>query len=228
MNPAFDVQKAITQKVGEIAQTADDFPGVIIIHNIQEKFNKVEYMSPRGAKILGVKLEELRKMGAEYYSKFFNEEDAKDYVPKMIDMVERNNENEIYSFFQQVRSSASQPWAWYISSTRILMKDDLNRPLLSITFAVPIDPLHHLTNKVSRLLDENNFLRAHFEEFTKLTKREREVMKQFALGKSASDISKNLHIAAETVKTHRKNIYQKLNIKSAYELLDYARAFDLI
>lgn len=228
MSLSTDNEKAIAQKVKEIAATADDFPGVVIIHNIQEKFNKVEYMSARGARILGVELEELRHMGADYHTRFFNEDDAKDYVPKMLEMVERNNENVIYSFFQQVRSSPSHPWSWYTSSTRILLKDASGAPLLSITFAVPIDPVHHLTNKVSRLLDENNFLRAHMKEFSSLTRREKEVMREFANGKSSSEISDVLHLAVDTIKTHRKNIYGKLRIKSGYELLEYARAFDMV
>jgi DNA-binding CsgD family transcriptional regulator len=223
-----DIEKQISQKVEQISQAANEFPGVVIIHNIQEKFNKIEYMSPRGANILGLSLDELKTLGADYYTRFFNEEDAKDYVPKMIEMVQRNNEDEIYSFFQQVRRSSSHPWTWYHSSTRILMKDENSQPLLSITFAVPIDPVHHLTNKVSRLLDENNFLRLHFNEFASLTKREKEIVKQLAKGESSAQIAKQSHISVDTLKTHRKNIYKKLNIKTAYQLLEYARAFDLL
>lgn len=223
-----ETQKLIAQKIKEIEPAANQFPGVVIIHNIQANFNKIEYMSPRGANILGISLEELKSLGADYHVRFFNEEDAKDYVPKMIEMVKLNDENAIYSFFQQVRRSELCPWVWHHSSTRILLKDDNNQPLLSITFAVPIDPENHLTNKVSRLLDENNFLRKHFKEFSRLTNREKELVKQLASGKSATQISKLLHINSETVKTHRKNIYRKLDIRSSFELLQYARAFDLV
>jgi len=220
--------KIISEKVAEIAKIADDFPGVVIVHNIQLQFNKTEYMSPRGRKILGLTKEDVDKLGADYFSKYFNEEDAKDYLPKLYDMVQRNNMDQVYSYFQQVRPSPSHPWQWYISSVKILLRDDKGLPLLCITFAVPVDPLHHVTNKVSRLLDENNFLRLHFKEFATLTKREKEIMKQLAKDQSASQIAKSLHITVDTVKTHRKNIYQKLNISSSFGLLEYARAFDLV
>lgn len=228
MNPSTDSESLVNTKIEEIAKTADLFPGVVIIHNIQDQFNKVEYMSPRGAKMLGVSLKELRKLGKEYYTRFFNEDEVKDYLPKMLEMINRNNADEVYSFFQQVRKSPLESWLWYHSSTRILLKDKNQKPLLSITFAVPIDPASHLTNKVTRLLEENNFLRAKIKEFSRLTEREKEIAGLLASGESSSSIGKKLNIATETVKTHRKNIYQKLKIKSAFELLEYARAFDLV
>lgn len=221
-------QQLIAKKIAEIHPVADQFPGVIIIHNICENFNKVEYMSPRGLSILGITLEELKNMHTDYHSSFFNEDDAKDYVPKLLEMIKRNKEDEIYTFFQQVRASEKHPWQWHISSTKILLKDDAGVPLLAIFFAVPIDPLHHFTSKVQRLLDENNFLRSNLKTFTTLSRREKELVKHLALGHTSSEIAQKLHIAADTVKTHRKNIYKKLNINSVHELLQYARAFDLV
>jgi DNA-binding CsgD family transcriptional regulator len=221
-------EKAIAGKVAEIAKTADEYPGIIIIHNIQEEFNKTEFMSTRGRKILGLSTRDVSELGADYFTRFFNIEDARDYNPKMLEMVKKNNLDTVYSFFQQVRPAIDQPYAWYHSSTKLLMRDSKGMPLLAITMAVPIDPKHHITNKVSRLLEENNFLRLHITEFASLTKREKEILVQLARGKTSAYIAKNFHITVDTIKTHRKNIYQKLKIKTAYEISEYARAFDLI
>jgi DNA-binding CsgD family transcriptional regulator len=167
-------------------------------------------------------------LGKDYYSRFFNEDDAKNYVPKMIEMMERNNPEEIYSFFQQVRSSPAEPWSWYLSSSRILLNDHHNKPLLLITFAVPIDPLQNLTSKVSRVLEENDFVRHNLKKFSTLSKREKEIAKQLALGGETARIAESLHISIDTLKTHRKNIYKKLHINSIADLLHFARAFELI
>ncbi|PBQ32071.1 helix-turn-helix transcriptional regulator [Sphingobacteriaceae bacterium] len=220
--------KKIENKISEISAVADQFPGVVIIHNVRDQFGRVEYISERGVKSLGLSIEKIKNLGADYHKKFFNEEDAKDYVPKMYDLIQKNEEDEIFSFFQQVRPSDKHEWEWHLSSSKILLRDEDNLPLLSITFAVPIDPLHHVTHKVSRLLEENNFLRANIKHYSKLSDREREVMKNLATGLTAVKIAEKLHITTETVKTHRKNIYQKLNIKSSFELSEYARAFDLV
>lgn len=223
-----DTNCSVTKKIAEIHAVADDFPGIIIIHNIQADFNKVEYMSPRGLAILAISLEELRAMGDAYFPRFFNMEDANEYLPKFLELMQQNDMSKVYSFFQQVRRSPSEPWQWYSSSVKILARDEAGKALLSVTFAVPVNPLHHLSHKTSRLLEENNFLRRHFKEFSSLTLREKEIARELALGLSAAEVSEKLHITFDTVKTHRKNIYRKLNIGTAHQLQEYARAFDLI
>lgn len=221
-----DLEERIRQKIDGIAAVADELPGVLLIHNLRKQM-AVEYMSPRGVQHLGVSLQQLREMGAEYYNTFFNPEDVKDYVPKVIAFIEENNDG-IVSFFQQVRARKGDPWTWHFSTTKIFMRDGAGAPVLTITMAYPIDPLHHVTTKVARLLDENNFLRKHYHRFSKLSGREQEVLKLMSLGLSASETAAELCISVTTVETHRRNIKQKLDTNSFFELTQYARAFDLI
>ncbi len=56
----------------------------------------------------------------------------------------------------------------------------------------------------------------------KLTDREFEVFQLIGQGKSTKDIAAGLHLSAKTVEVHRINIKQKLNLKSAPELIRYA------
>jgi len=56
----------------------------------------------------------------------------------------------------------------------------------------------------------------------KLTDREFEVFQLIGQGKSTKEIATGLHLSAKTVEVHRINIKQKLNLKSAPELIRYA------
>ncbi|MGV3508387.1 MAG: response regulator transcription factor [Sphingobacteriaceae bacterium] len=216
----------MAKRIAEIDKVASDFPGVIIIHNVEDF--SISYLSPRGLSQLGMTLEEARLMTSEeYHSKYFNEDDAKDYVPKLRALLEENTDESI-SYFQQVRIDQNLEWTWHFSTTRIFMRDENGNPFLSITTASPIDPRHHLTAKVQRLLDENNFLKKHYIEFSALTRRERNILKLIALGMSSSEIAVQIFISIATVDTHRRNIRRKLKANSSYELAQYARAFDLI
>lgn len=186
-------------------------------------------MSPRGLAALGITMEEIRLLSSdEYHSRFFNAEDAKDYVPKLFELVKSNDDQNIISFFQQVRPSATEDYSWHFSTTKIFMRDSEGNPLLIITMAYPVDAQHHITNKVARLLEENNFLRNNLYNFNKLTRREREILRWTALGKNSGEIANKLHISQNTVETHRRNIKKKLNVDSIYDISMYARAFDLI
>lgn len=217
----------ISESIAEIATVADKLPGVVIIHDLRDW--SVAWMSARGLAELNATLEEITGLTSqEYYSRYFNEEDSKDYAPKVLSLMERNIANEICTQFQQVRLHAHTDWRWHMASTMVLLRDDGGKPLLAVTLAFPIDTMHHMTAKAERLLEENNFLRRNFNQFAKLGKREREVLKYLALGKNAQETADAMFIALGTVETHRKNIRRKLNTPSYFELTQYARAFDLI
>jgi len=62
----------------------------------------------------------------------------------------------------------------------------------------------------------------HFQEFGQgiLTEREQSVVKMILLGHSSNSIALNLGISLSTVKSHRRNIYAKMNISSQAELFN--------
>ncbi|WP_207434171.1 PAS and helix-turn-helix domain-containing protein [Sabulibacter ruber] len=221
-------RQIIEERISGIAAIADHLPGVIIIHNIKRNLT-VEYMSPRGLQQIGVTLEELQQMGAEFHTRFFNPSESADYVPKLINgLLQRNDEKEVLSFFQHVRFKEQEDWMLHLSTVKIFMRDEDGLPLLTITLAITVDPMHHLTSKINRIIDENAFLRQHYQNFSQLGSREREVLKLVALGKSSHEIADEMCISEKTVNTHRRNIKLKLGTHSSFDLNQYARAFDLI
>ena len=217
----------IKEAVAKIAATADQLPGVLTIHDLRNW--TIVYMSKMGLQSINKKIEDIvGQTSAEYHEQYFNEDDAKDYVPRIKDLLERNNNDEIVTYFQQVRFARDSEWQWHMSSVRILTRNNEGLPLLAIVISFPIDAMHHMAAKAGRLLEENNFLRKNISQYTRLSKREREILRLMALGRSSSETAEALFIACTTVETHRKNIRQKLGTNSYFEICQYARAFDLI
>lgn len=221
-----DAEQFISDKIAEIAAFAEEYPGVVIIFGADAR--RVLYMSERGLRQLGVTLPELTAMGDNYYNKYFNADEAHEYVPKVVELLERNNLNYSVTFFQQVRTGPSLEFVWHLSTVRVLAQDAAGQPLLLICFSTPIDRQSHITTKVQRLLDENTFLRQHTATFSSLTQREREVLGCLALGRTSHEIAATFHISTQTADTHRRNIRQKLGAASSFDLGQYARAFNLI
>jgi DNA-binding CsgD family transcriptional regulator len=222
----YSLKQGIAQHIAAIEAVASALPGVVIIHKLPDL--SVVYMSPKGLELLEVDLQEIIRMGPDYHSRFFNAEDSLEYVPKLLGLLEGNNEQESFSFFQQVRGLNQTEWTWYLSSIKILMRNEEGKPLLAITFAVPVNTEHPINSKVARLLDENTFLRQHHHHFARLSKREQEVLKLLGLGKSSNEIARELFISISTADTHRRNIKNKLKASSSFDLHQYARAFNLI
>jgi len=61
-----------------------------------------------------------------------------------------------------------------------------------------------------------------------LTPREREIIRQVALGLRNAEVGKKLFISEQTVKTHLNNIFQKLGIRDRVELTLYAARVGII
>ena len=86
----------------------------------------------------------------------------------------------------------------------------------------------YFSEKVSQIIFENFYNKSVKKKApsdkagTKLSKRELEILKLFAEGKTSQEISDELHISIKTADTHRYNIMQKLQLKNTAELVKYA------
>lgn len=99
---------------------------------------------------------------------------------------------------------------------------------------------NNLVNSINRVIfgKENvwmypqNTISDPIKDFFKLTygltKREIEIIQLLSNGMENESISEKLFLSYHTVKTHRKNIYEKLKIKTIRELLNFARKNNMI
>lgn len=74
-----------------------------------------------------------------------------------------------------------------------------------------------ISAKVNKWLENPEMI----EQATPLTKRERQILKLIADGKTSQQIANSLKISKYTVDTHRKNIHKKLDIKTNTGLVKY-------
>ena len=58
------------------------------------------------------------------------------------------------------------------------------------------------------------------KEFNLLTVREREVLEQLAKGQRYKEIADNLNLSIETIRTHVRNLYEKLQVSSRTDALN--------
>ncbi len=219
-------QNGFDKSLSDLRKVADLFPGAIIIHKLID--TSVVYMNPWGLAYFNTTLKELQDLNATYHDIYFNAEDGKDYGPKLYGLLERNNNDEFVTYFQQVRKSAKDDYVWFLASTKVFFRSEDGKPSHIISTSLPVDAEHNLAAKVQRMLDENNLLRRQQHVFNSLAKREKEILHLMALGNSSTDIADKLNIAETTVKTHRRNIKAKLNAENNYDIVRFAQAFNVI
>lgn len=220
------MDKTFTQKLSEIQSIADDLPSALIIHEVETL--QIVYMNSVGLDILGTTLDELQAIGPDaYYVKYFNTEDSNEYVPKILHLIKSKTQEQV-SYFQQVRVPDNPEWQLFVSNTKVFARNDAGDATYMLTIASRLDPVHHITTKVNRLMNENAFLRHNNLLFLTLTRREKEILKYIAMGMSSAEISAKLFIAPATAETHRKNIKNKLHLKNNYDAVMFAQAYNLV
>lgn len=61
-----------------------------------------------------------------------------------------------------------------------------------------------------------------------LTKREKEILKMIADGKTSNNIAEKLYLSPLTIETHRRNLMQKFEVNNAAEMIKVASKYEMI
>jgi DNA-binding NarL/FixJ family response regulator len=103
-----------------------------------------------------------------------------------------------------------------------LMKNEDAAEIISVVRHVMNDGTHYSNEIVSILKDELKREKSKSTAAAELSKRELEIIKLICQEFSSVEIAEKLFISKATVDVHRKNIVQKLEIKSIVGLIRFA------
>lgn len=110
---------------------------------------------------------------------------------------------------------------WYISNSKLYGENSI----ISMTNA--LDYLRDFRYRLGKMLDDSHFLRDNLSKYDTLSARERELVRLLAKDHTIAEAAKKLGITEQTAKTHRKNIYRKLQITNLCELIRYAYVYGM-
>lgn len=77
------------------------------------------------------------------------------------------------------------------------------------------------------LLEKSQFMTQNIDKFALLTNREKQIVGSYASGLNHVQSAEKLNVSVHTVRTHWRNIKQKLNMQSGAQILHFARAFNI-
>ncbi|SFD65627.1 helix-turn-helix domain-containing protein [Flavobacterium phragmitis] len=83
------------------------------------------------------------------------------------------------------------------------------------------EELYFYLKQIKQLLNNRNFLLNHYHLFSLLTSQEKIILEKIIDGHESRQIADLLFVTVDTIKTHRKNIFQKLKVRRFTELLPY-------
>lgn len=88
---------------------------------------------------------------------------------------------------------------------------------------------NYFSEEIKQKYLESSFNRTNSNEYVpELSRREKDVLKLILEEYTTKEIAEELHISQNTVESHRKNIFSKLNVKNIAGVVKYALENDLL
>jgi len=209
----------ILSKTNSLDMISELIPGWLYLNSIHDF--SITYMCPRMERECGISREIVYKSGKPIIDHFSHPETTNRVIPMIKDFIDRKDYNEILGLFQQVKTLNSD-YNWYYTSLKLLEGTDC-----TIAITNKIDSFRDFNEKLETILNENIFIKSNLTKYDMLTIREKEIIPYLVLGKSHVQIADTLNISELTVKTHRQNIYKKLEISHVCDLIKFAGAFGI-
>ncbi len=222
----FTLERKISKNEFSIEAVGNYLPGNILVTDLNQL--STEYMNSNGCNILGHNVEELQELGSDYYQRFFVPEEIGLVISTYQHMQQQQDVSGIYNFAHRVEAVSNTGYKWYFASAKLMYSPGQPVADKMLLIVNEVNSLGNIAKKINSVLEESDWMKQHFKKFCRLSKREKEIIGLLVSGKNSSQISEIFNLSRLTVNTHRRNIKQKLEIKTFSELYKFAIVFNLI
>ena len=131
-----------------------------------------------------------------------------------------------FSDLEEAKSHSEQ--VKHVKLPKFACQTHANTDSIAIDLNIDTNDLPCFLTSMKQMEIDNQFVQDHLNQYNTLTFREIEVLKLIVNGKTNKQIGQSLFIEESSVKSHRKNIKQKLNITSSFDIYQFARCFRLV
>lgn len=222
------------EKIKAMGVMLKSLPSVLYILDYQTK--KYLYVSDNCEKITGYTTEQLLSGGNSFFISKIHPDDLKIYSNKIFGEIVNYTTSQDREKITNTRFSLNyrfkrgdNEYIHLLQQYEIVELNNEQLPLLAIGFATDISG-HKSDNKVAYSIstfDKNKgFTKVISDSFTpietKVSEREKEIIKELMSGKNSKEIATKLSISLYTVNAHRRNILIKTGCRTTAELISYS------
>ncbi len=168
-------------------------------------------------KVLGYK-KSTRKIPEEIMLSIYHPND-KDYLKELKAYLRENRKGTFTAVykFRDVHNN----YIWLCTSANIFRRTP-NESIFEIV-GVSINLTDQITyDKNLKVLSKEKLKQVNQEQVSKITLREKEILKYFANGHKTKEIADKLGLSFHTISNHRKNILRKLELKNLAAMVNFA------
>ncbi|MCJ8320164.1 MAG: helix-turn-helix transcriptional regulator [Colwellia sp.] len=141
-------------------------------------------------------------------------------ITKIKSFSEENDKHSLCSYYQLYDVENEQQW---VASSKMITGDN---EFFSISYL--LKDFSEFGAYIHKMLDTTLADVNAWRRFQSLSKQEKNILQLLGNGMTSKEIAILYNISNHTVRTHRRNIYEKINVKNLHDLIRFADAFQLI
>jgi len=222
------------QKLRELDEFLPPMQSFFIVTNTSKQI--YEFVSKNFEHTLGLSVEKMTTEGIKYWFSHFDPEILPVFLSMLEDLmnftmtkVKKKDRHKLsYTWNIRVKNSKDE-YVNIVEHQTPIYFDGEGKPIIGITHCSLIDEKNKrpIIASIKILNDKNEYETLFYKNYSQLllsaavTSREQDIIRLISLNNSSKEIAAKLSISIHTVHTHRKNILNKLNLKTSSELVTY-------
>ncbi len=214
------LEQGVLKKMYTFEEIADILPGIVHINSMNDF--AIRFINKYGQQKFDVPIEFIIAEGENFLKQIFEPGAIEVFSKPLIHMIKEDDDSKVVSFFQKVKPSKNSDFIWLLTTSKILRS---SKEFISVSQEV--SGINSSVRAIAKVLDDNLYLRINLKKFETLTIREKQILKLVAQGLTTNKVAERLFISPQTVKTHRKRIIQKLDLKKVTDWERFTHAFEL-
>jgi len=209
--------KTLKKELEYYKKILDSIPAIIYVNELKQSGDissfKNEWMNQRGYDFLECTREEIELIGFDFFKEMIHPVDLQHLSVGSKKICTLTPESDTTTILR-IKSKIQGDYRWFFCTKAVLEIFDNGTMRKTLTVASEIkemvDPDHQISLALKEILRQNNRLKE-----LNITKREFDVLRQIAQGKTNDEIAKIFNISIHTAKKHRTHLIQKTCTKNS-------------
>ena len=204
-------------RIQSLESLLNNVPAMLYTH--QNSTKTINWCNRYMEDVTGYTMAEMNGMGLEFFKKVMHPDDFDLAVVAQQSFKENKN---IFGGVLRFRKRGTDNWCWLAGIAIPFTRDEQGKVkeviCAFVDMSLAMDTNDQLTEAMLDVMR-----RKHEDLISKLTPRERDILKLTVKGLNNKEIAATLNLSRYTIETHRKNIRIKLKVRNTTELIALAR-----
>lgn len=217
LNALLKENELLKTRIQSLESLLNNVPAMLYTH--QNSSKTINWCNRYMEDVTGYTLAEMSNMGLEFFKNVMHPDD---FDLAVVAQQSFKENKDVFGGVLRFRKRGAENWCWLAGIAIPFTRNDdgsVKEVICAfVDMSMAMDTNDQLTEAMLEVMR-----RKHEDLISKLTSREKDILKLTVKGLNNKEIAAELNLSRYTIETHRKNIRIKLKVRNTTELIALAR-----